>query len=266
METGTNVDSSDAPASNEGNDSFHTTVILSFIILTLKLPKDKAVSAHKTPAQSIPLTLCNDSRPLITHDQSNGKRPVITPSGEGKIDTIGAATRTSDIEDERVEDQATDESSDSMGPPLRNIDAAVTLVHSQPSLPKKLKLLSLHVSRNIELWGIAVCTVGSAAVFLIYWNMAVSPQTGLMGFLSVSSHWTLFLIALNGSITPALLNRLAVTVFDKLRWKLSLRHNGVTLLDFMAFSCTTSWGTLAKLTVSRCSKYCYGTRLQIFLS
>jgi hypothetical protein len=221
--------------------------------------------------QDISAPLEGASRSSEFHDESGIQPKPATPSGESDPNTTGRIAQikgdTPANETEAAKDQNLAEvSTDSLvRRPLRTINAA-TQTPRHLGEQTKLKLLSLHFSRNIELWLAGLSAIVSAAFLLMYWNGVVSPRSVMVDFLKVDPKWTLFLIVLTGNITTALLNRFIETSFEKLKWKLSLRAGGVALLEFMALSRSTSWWTLTKLLFARRSKSFNGSRLQIVMS
>lgn len=115
--------------------------------------------------------------------------------------------------------------------------------------PLKVKLFSKRHSRNYELWLWSIAAIGMAALQLMFWNGVVSSRMVLLLFRKIDSRWSVFLIALMGTIMTAVLNFLITATFESMKWSLSLREpGGVSVLDFIALSQSTSLWTLAQLT------------------
>jgi len=101
---------------------------------------------------------------------------------------------------------------------------------------KKLELISTHVSGNYKLLLALIVTLGTAAFQLMFWNGVVSPRKILLLFTNIDPKWTIFLIVLMETIMTALLNWLITSTFESMKWALSLRQGGISLLDFILLS------------------------------
>jgi len=204
-----------------------------------------------------------------SHDDSDARATTPAPSCERDPNIIGSASQAEEDKAANDREVAGDQNVARIWTSSSGHQAQPAVTATQvPREQKELKLLSSHFSRNVDLWFAALSAIGSTAIFLMYLNGVISPRTVMTDLLKVNPEWTVFLIAVLGTITAALLNRFIFTSFEKLKWKLSLRADrGVSLLDFIALSRTTSWSTLTLLLISqRSNKPCHGTRLQIFQS
>lgn len=130
--------------------------------------------------------------------------------------------------------------------PSPSASSLPTVEDAEPEPQKQLNLLSLRFSRNYELWQAFGWAVVSASLYLMYWFGLVYPKQALQWLMVLDGEWNLFFIALTGTITSNILMSFILTSFEKLRWKLTLRDEGVPLLTFMIFSRHTHWWTLVK--------------------
>src|SRR5277367_1649250 len=102
----------------------------------------------------------------------------------------------------------------------------------------------------------------------MYWTVAVSSPSALSKMLFPLDHssWTIFTIAVLGSVTVFLLNILITTSCENLKWRLSTRDGGVNLLDFLVLSRSTTWDSLLLLLIGRCQNVTDGAKRPLWAS
>jgi hypothetical protein len=147
-------------------------------------------------------------------------------------------------------------------------DAAVSLeMERQGADGMVLHLWPNRFVPNRLLW-ITLGTFVFAGFFVMYWIVAVSSPSALSKILFPLNHssWTIFTIAALGSVTVFLLNILIGTSCENLKWRLSTRDGGVSLLDFLVLSKSTSWDSLLLLLVARPQNVTDGAKRPVWAS
>jgi len=129
----------------------------------------------------------------------------------------------------------------------------------RPIPSKKLELVSTRVSLNYELWLAVIATIGTSAFQLMFWNGVMSQRGIALLFMNIDPKWKIFVIALVGTIVTFLLNWLITATFESMKWRLTLRKEGISLLDFIALSQSTPLSTLARFVVVRPWKFYNGS-------
>jgi hypothetical protein len=131
---------------------------------------------------------------------------------------------------------------------------------------KGLDIFAVPSSDHYTVWLLALVVLAFVTFFLMYWYDLSWPHKGLMSFLRPPPNSSVFMIAAGGALTTFFLNWFMRMAFDKFRWKLAFREQGLGLVDFMALSPNTSWWTLAKLFIAYPSNPSTGTRIDVFKS